>query len=177
MCCRSLLLTGYRTQFVPTSFTAHSMSMLVTIPHWLSCNATNTRFSISSYSIYYYHRWSILLSWGPQTSLVWYVNKTTLEFQPKENLINVLIPYLYSDWDLSHCVNRKSLLLVLCKCQPALIFQSYLIQQMEQSGEQWLDWQREGLIEKKKKKLEMRHKERWSYKRKRCTLRNPLTLE
>lgn len=36
MWCRSLLLTGYRTQLVPTSFTAHSMSMLVTMPHWLS---------------------------------------------------------------------------------------------------------------------------------------------
>ncbi len=42
MCCRSLLLTGCITQFVPTSFTAHSMSMLVTTPHWLSCDATNT---------------------------------------------------------------------------------------------------------------------------------------
>lgn len=41
MCWRSLLFTGYNTQFVPTSFTAHSMSMLVTIPHWPSCNEPN----------------------------------------------------------------------------------------------------------------------------------------
>lgn len=51
MCCRSLLFTGYSTQFVPTSFTAHSMSMLVTIPHWLSYEATKTRLSMSSYRV------------------------------------------------------------------------------------------------------------------------------
>ena len=36
MCWRSLLFTGYKTQLVPTSFTAHDMSMLVTTPDWLS---------------------------------------------------------------------------------------------------------------------------------------------
>lgn len=36
ICCRSLLLTGYRMQLVPTSFTAHSMLTSITVPHWLS---------------------------------------------------------------------------------------------------------------------------------------------
>ena len=36
MCWRSLLFTGYKTQLVPTSFTAHHMSMSVTTPDWLS---------------------------------------------------------------------------------------------------------------------------------------------
>jgi len=58
MCCRSLLFTGYRTQLVPTSFTAHSMSMLVTIPHWLSWNATNT--SSVYHHVRYRHSCSIL---------------------------------------------------------------------------------------------------------------------
>lgn len=50
---------------------------------------------------------------------------------------------IYIQLELLHCINTKSLLLVLRKCQPALIFQSCLRQQMEQSGEQWGDWQRE----------------------------------
>lgn len=72
--------------------------------------------------------------------------------------------YSYSDLELLHCINKKHLLLVPCQCRPAVIFQSCLVQQMEQSVEQWLDWQRERLDWKKKKNPNKTEEDKWSEK-------------
>lgn len=151
MCCRSLLLTGYRTQFVPTSFTAHSMSMLVTIPHWLSCNATNS--SSAHHHINYHRCYSILLI-NRNTCIARKLFNSPLCEQDhswistERKSYQSLTLHLYSDWELLHCFNGKSLLLVLCKCRPVIIFQSCLMQQMEKSSEQWHDWQRAAWLKK-----------------------------
>lgn len=71
MCCRSLLLTGYRTQFVPTSFTAHSMSMLVTIPHWLSCNTSTIRHHSVFFTSHSIHVMSHVRHWTGQWTVTW----------------------------------------------------------------------------------------------------------
>lgn len=111
MCCRSLLFTGYRTQFVPTSFTAHSMSMLVTMPHWLSCNTRNKRWILSSSSSSLQHHIVLLIN-------IWMSTK------------------------------REGLFSPLCKCRPIKTFWSCRMQWMEQSIEQWHDWQRAASTER-----------------------------